>query len=128
MEDPLGSLALLPTKFGTMWGSETYAASYALRDGPVTREVHVGWLASQLFWAPVAFLATLGMYAARRDPRPAALLIGMTITLVALTHLALEVHSRYHAYLVPLFCLLAAVGAREIVRWWRARGTGMRPG
>ena len=65
MEDPLGSLTLLPTKFGTMWDSETYAASYALRDGPITREVHVGWLASQLFWASIAVLATLGMRAAR---------------------------------------------------------------
>ena len=128
MEDPAGSLALLPTKFGTLWGSETYAASYALREGPITREVHVGWLTSQLFWAALTVLATLGMYVARRDLPPAALLIGMTITLVAVTHLALEVHSRYHAYLVPLFCLLAAVGARQLVRSWRARRAGRSPG
>ena len=121
MEDPGGSLALLPIKFGTLWGSETYAASYALREGPITREVHVGWLTSQLSWASLTVLAALGMYAARRTLPPAALLIGMLITLVAVTHLALEVHSRYHAYLVPLFCLLAAVGVRQLVRWWRGR-------
>jgi hypothetical protein len=126
MEDPLGSVALLPSKFGTLWGSETYAASYALRERGITQEVHVGWLTTQLFWAPLSVLATLGMYAARRDPPAAALLIGMLITLVAATHLVLEVHSRYHAYLVPLFCLLAAVGVRQLVRWWR--GSAAPPG
>jgi 4-amino-4-deoxy-L-arabinose transferase-like glycosyltransferase len=121
MESPAGSLALLPTKFGTQWNNETYAASYALRARAITRDVEVGWLVSQLFWAPLAILAAVGMYAGRRDPRPATLLIGMTITLVAVTHLALEVHSRYHAYLVPLFCLLAAAGVQALHRWWRGR-------
>jgi 4-amino-4-deoxy-L-arabinose transferase-like glycosyltransferase len=128
LENPAGSLALLPTKFGTLWSSETYAASYALRAGPITRDVQVGWLASQLFWAPLAVLAAVGMYGDRREPRPAALLIGMTITLVAVTHLALEVHSRYHAYLVPLFCLLAALGVRTLDRWWRARRSRLTAG
>lgn len=36
------------------------------------------------------------------------LLIGMILILVALAHLVLEVHGRYHAYLVPLLWLLAA--------------------
>ena len=128
LEDPLGSLALLPAKFGITWGDETYAASYALRAGPITPEVHAGWLGSQLFWAPLTVLATLGIYAARRDPRPAAVLAGMTITLVALTHLALEVHSRYHAYLVPLFCLLAAAGVQALDQWWRMRRTMVATG
>lgn len=121
LEDPAGSLAMLPAKFALVWGNETYAATYALRAGSITREVQTGWLASQLFWTPLVFLAAVGMYGARRDPRPAAYLIGMTITLVALTHLALEAHSRYHAYLVPLFCLLAAAGAEALVLWWHER-------
>ena len=128
LEDPIGSLALLPAKFSITWADETYAASYALRDGLMTPEVHLGWLASQLFWAPLTAMATLGVSAARRDSRPAALLIGMMITLVALTHLALEVNSRYHAYLVPLFCLLAALGVRTLARWLRARRTPLATG
>lgn len=121
MEDPLGSLAVLPRKFATVWGDETYAATYALRGRAVTRDVHVGWLASQLFWLPLVVLATLGMVVARRDHHPAALLIGMSVSLVAVMHLALEVHSRYHAYLVPLVCLLAATGADAVARSWRGR-------
>ena len=128
LEDPLGSLALLPRKFSTVWGDETYAATYALRTPALTREVRVGWLTSQLFWAPMVVLAALGMLATRRDPPPAALLIGMIVTLVALTHLALEVHSRYHAYLVPLFCLLAALGAEALVGRWRADRPGLPAG
>jgi hypothetical protein len=120
-EDPLGSLAVLPRKFSTVWGDETYAATYGLRSGPITRDVEVGWLTSQLFWAPLAVLAALGMLASRRDPPPAVLLVGMIVTLVAVTHLALEVHSRYHAYLVPLFCVLAAAGADGVAGWWRSR-------
>ena len=95
----------------------------------VTRDVHVGWLVTQLFWTLLAVLAAVGMWAGRRRrPRPAALLIGMTITLVAVTHLALEVHSRYHAYLVPLFCLLAAVGVQALHRRWRGRRSTLAAG
>lgn len=125
MEDPVASARLLPRKFGTLWGDETYAAAYALASGPITREIQVGWLASQLVWVSLTVLAPFGMLAARRNLVPAALLIGMMVTLVAVTHLALEVHSRYHAYLVPLFCLLAATGAELIVRWWRAGRRGL---
>lgn len=123
LEDPAGTLAILPAKFGTVWGDETYAATYALRSGPVTRDVHVAWLTSQLAWVVLVVLAALGMLSTRRDPNPATLLIGITVSLVALTHLALEVHSRYHAYLVPLLCVLAAAGIEGLARWWRARRT-----
>ncbi len=61
------------------------------------------------------------MIAERRRPGKGVLLIGMIVFLVAATHLFLEVHSRYHAYLVPLFCLMAAVGVQALVRWWRER-------
>lgn len=109
-EDPEGALRLLPRKFTVMWADERYAAGYALASGPATRTVYVGWLVSQLLWAPLAVLATIGMFVEAPSPRPAALLIGMIVTLVALSHLLLEVHSRYHAYVVPLLCVLAAAG------------------
>jgi len=121
LEDPGGSLAILPAKFGTVWGDETYAATYALRGGPVTRDVHVGWLTSQLFWVVIVVLAALGLLTSRRDPTPTALAIAMIVSLVALTHLALEVHSRYHAYLVPLLCVLAAIGVEWLAQRWRAQ-------
>ena len=126
LDDPAGSLAVLPTKFGTVWGDETYAATYALRGQAITREIRVGWLTSQLAWLALVVLAATGMAAVRRRPPPAALLIGLMVLLVAIIHLALEVHSRYHAYLVPLLCVLAALGV-EAIAGWRHQGSQPRP-
>jgi hypothetical protein len=130
-EDPEGALRLLPRKFVVMWADERYAAAYALAEGPATRQVHVGWLVSQLFWAPLAVLAAIGMFAEARSRRPVALFIGMIVALVAISHLVLEVHSRYHAYVVPLLCLLAGAGALALVTapWpWRRRDAPKGPG
>lgn len=122
IEDPWGYLELQPRKFVTLWADESYAAWYALPVGSaVTREVRLAWLLSQLFYAPILVLSLIGMISERRRPGKGVLLIGMVVFLVAATHLFLEVHSRYHAYLVPLFCLLAAVGVQGIGRWWRGR-------
>jgi 4-amino-4-deoxy-L-arabinose transferase-like glycosyltransferase len=128
-EDPEGAARLLPRKFATMWGDEYYAATYALRSGPPTRDVHVAWLLSQTAYTGLIFLGAIGMFAARPwsggSWRLTALLIGMMVTVVALSHLILEVHSRYHAYLVPLLCVLAAAGVAALVelqRQWRMRG------
>jgi hypothetical protein len=121
-EDLEGALRLLPRKLVVMWADERYAAGYALVSGPVDRVVRVGSLVSQLFWAPLVALAAVGMFVERRSPRPVALLIGMIVTLVALSHLVLEVHSRYHAYVVPLLCVLAGAGVSALARssWaWR---------
>jgi hypothetical protein len=117
-EDPDGYLEMQPRKFTILWGDESYAAGYSLTiDGTVvTREVRVGWLLSQLFYAPLLVLALIGLIAERRNPRPAVLLIAMIVFSVAATHLFLEVHSRYHAYVIPLLGVLAAVGIDAIVR------------
>ena len=121
-EDPWGYLELQPRKFVILWGDESYAAGYALTAGSaVTRDLRVAWLLSQLFYAPILVLSLIGMISERRRPGRGVLLIGMIVSLVAATHLFLEVHSRYHAYLVPLFCLLAAAGVEALVRWWHER-------
>ena len=124
LEDPPGALALLPRKFEVMWASEDYAAAYALADGPATREIRVWWLVSQIGYSALVLLAAVGMFSERLRPRPAALLIGMIVTVVAVTHLALEVHGRYHAYLVPLLGILAAVGLTTVI----ARKSAVHPG
>ncbi len=128
LEDPAGSIALLPRKFGTLWADETYAAGYALRGDRITRDVHVAWLTTQLFWLALVVLATLGVLADRRSPSAGTLLIGMVVMVVAASHLLLEVHSRYHAYLVPLLCVLAAVGLEASIRAWRGRAGWRRRG
>ncbi len=74
-------------------------------------------------------MAAIGMVADRGVWRPASLLIGMLVTLVALSHLVLEVHSRYHAYLVPLLCVLAAAGIGALIDLrHRRRGMSAAPG
>jgi hypothetical protein len=110
-EDPLGSLALLPRKFATTWGDESYASGYALDEPGAAVEGVV-----QLWWLLIIALATFGIWSWRQRRGPAvALLIGTMIATVAVAHLALEVHSRYHAYLVPLLCVLAAAGAEWLL-------------
>jgi 4-amino-4-deoxy-L-arabinose transferase-like glycosyltransferase len=116
-EDPGATLDLFVRKFRVLWGDEQYAAAYALPTtaarGP-TREMWTAWLVSQLSWLIVLALAGVGLAAEHRNPRPAALLIGMIVILVATSHLLLEVHSRYHAYLVPLLLLPAAAGLERL--------------
>lgn len=130
MEDPGASLGrLLPRKFELLWSDETYAAGYALpvtaTRGP-TREMWVGWLTSQLFWVPLTLMAAAGMFFERREPRPATLLIGMIVVIVAASHAVLEVHGRYHAYVVPLLCLIGAVGVSGVAGRLRWRLTATR--
>lgn len=117
LDDPRGFLEMQPRKFAVLWGDETYAAGYSLvSDRVVTREARVGWLLGQLFYVPILVLGLAGLILERRNPRPTVLLIGMIVFVVAATHLFLEVHSRYHAYLVPLFGVLAAGGVDAIAR------------
>ncbi len=126
MADPIGALMLLPEKFETMWADETYAAQYALQTGPPTRDVWAARLTAQLVWAPLVLLAAFGVLPDRNMARPAVLLIGLIVTLVAFTHLALEVHGRYHSYLVPLLCVLAAAGVRTLHGWRLAASRALR--
>ncbi len=121
--DPVGYLRLQPRKFGVLWGSESYAGAYAFSPaGPVApRQTVVAGLLTQLAYVPIVVLALLGLIRERRRPSDVALLIGLIVFVVAASHIFLEVHSRYHAYLLPLLVLLAARGAMSIGTWVRAR-------
>jgi 4-amino-4-deoxy-L-arabinose transferase-like glycosyltransferase len=117
--DARATLDLLVRKAGIMWGDERYAAAYALPTtesrGP-TRDMWVGWLTSQVAWSALLMLAVVGTWRERRSRRPAVLLVGLVLLGVAASHLVLEVHSRYHAYVVPLLWLLAAAGIQHLRR------------
>lgn len=118
-QDIGATLGLFVRKSGIMWGDERYAAAYALPTtesrGP-TRDMWVGWLTSQFAWAALLMLAVIGTWRERRSGRPAALLVGLVLLAVAGSHLVLEVHSRYHAFVVPLLWLLAAAGLQHLRR------------
>jgi hypothetical protein len=65
----------------------------------------------------VVAMAAVGTWTERRRLKPVTLLVGMILILVTVSHLVLEVHGRYHAPVVPLLCLLAAVGVdRALLR------------
>lgn len=127
-DDPAGYLRLMATKLKTLWRDEHYAAAYALATGPATRIVHIGWLTSQLAWVTLTGMAVVGVLGDRRRPRPATLLIGMTLALVTLSHLFLEVHGRYHSALVPLLGVLAAAGVPVLVAAIRSLRSRSRQG
>lgn len=117
VDDPLGFLVMQPRKFAVLWADESYAGSYAFSPaGAVaTPETEIAWLLAQLFYVPILVFALLCVLFERSRIRPAALLMGMIISLVAATHVFLEVHSRYHAYVLPLLVVLAAGGVNTAV-------------
>lgn len=124
MADPAAYVAMQPRKFSVLWADESYASLYAFAPAGATTppEANVSSLLSQLFYVPILMLALLGICIEGHRGRPVVLLIGMVVSLVSLTHAFLEVHGRYHAYLVPLLIVLAAAGLAQLTRW-RSRRT-----
>lgn len=116
LDDPEAYLMLQPRKFAVMWRDETYAGAYAFAPAgsSVPPATAMAWLLSQIFYVPALALASLGILRHGRSTQ-AALLIGMIVAAVALSHLVLEVHSRYHAYVIPLVLVLASGAATSLV-------------
>ena len=126
LADPQAYLSLQPRKFAVMWKDETYAGAYAFAPAgsAVPRQTSIAWLLSQIFYVPAVALASFAVIRHGRG-NPTVLLIGMVIAVVALSHAVLEVHSRYHAYLIPLFLILAA-GAATTSWHGRSRSDAQR--
>lgn len=113
--DPVGFAALAARKFPIMWASEDYATYWTLGtaahpDTPAIAQLNT---LAQAFYVLVLVLALLGVWRSR-DTSSVSLILTVTGILVVV-HTLLEVQSRYHYYMVPAFCLLAAtcLPARE---------------
>ena len=107
--DPSGFASLAVRKFRVLWADDTYAVTNAFPAWDTTSVRHDALrIASQAIYAAVAALAVIGLWRSRRDPPPAVLLIAGIVVTVAIAHVVVEVQPRYHAYLVPLLCALAA--------------------
>lgn len=104
-------------------GPSLYAHDhYALLPGSLSARRHVLAVryADAYFFASVA-LALVGLVAAFPLASPSALVLPLAIAYVTLMHGVLFFGDpRYHAPLVPVFSILAAVGLRSLrrrVRW-----------
>lgn len=114
-DDPLGYVTLQPRKFAVLWRDEAYAGSYAFAPAgsSVPAETSIAWLLSQIFYVPTVAMATLGVLLHGRKNQ-AAMLVGVIAAVVTLSHAFLEVHSRYHAYVIPLLLIIAAGAATRL--------------
>lgn len=103
--DPGGYAALVVRKFNVMWADERYAVNYAVGHLGGRVVVTVG-LAAHLTYVALLVLAALAAWKVR-ERSSIMLAIMLIVMVVAGMHLFLEVHGRYHSYVVPLLCILA---------------------
>lgn len=109
----LANVDLFVKKFAVFWGGDDYGAGWTAvplwdLNQPVGR---LELITSQLVYAGVLLLAVAGVVAGRRTWRqPTELLILMVVISVALLHTFVEIQPRYHAYVIPLLCVLAGGG------------------
>jgi hypothetical protein len=118
VDDPLGELGLLARKFPQAWGDAHYGARWALYEDPAQdpRTTQTFVLLSQLVWALTAALAAVGAWRASPRAWPTIAVLGLVLAVFIVVHALGEANPRYHAPLVPLFCVLAGVGAAALVR------------
>ncbi len=108
--DPSATAQLVVRKFPLFWGADDYGALWvALPPGNVAQPMgRTEIMASQIGYAAVLVLALLGLLRWRGRRGPTELLIVLLIGTVAVLHSFVEIQTRYHSYLVPLLCVLAA--------------------
>jgi len=127
-EDPARFLKLMVKKTNYQWGKEGYGYYWSIisAEGGGRLEEFIKlhpryfYAGSQLFYLVILFLAAAGCYAAYRRKTMAPALFWLVIGAMFLAYCFLEVQPRYHMPAVPLFIMLAGLGAAEI--------KGMMPG
>jgi hypothetical protein len=116
VDDPLGTVGLAFRKFPSVWGDAHYGARWAIYADPkqdaTTSQVAV--LLSQVAWAATAVLAAIGAWRSARAAWHTVAVIGLVIVVFAAMHLLAEANPRYHAPLVPIFSVLAGLGASSL--------------
>ena len=107
--DPRGFAELAIRKFRVLWSDDTYAVGAALPGLAATDVTRQGLLlASQGMYACLTVAAAVGLWRQRRRAIPAAVLLAGLLVTIAAAHTFVEVQPRYHAYVLPLICALAA--------------------
>ncbi len=111
--NPVGVAALMVRKIPGMWADESYGVKWVFHPKNIrafemtsatTRRLLT--LASQSAYACLTVMAAIAVFR-RRPPNQTLLLITLVFLAVAAVHLVVEIQPRYHAYLVPLMCVVA---------------------
>lgn len=114
--NPMEFVGLAAQKFPRMWGAEDYGVAWTVGTSH-PNDRNVSWtllLLSQICYVATIGLVLLGLWRIRRLLPPAAVAIVLMVAALVVTHTFLEIQPRYHAYLVPLFCILAGPGFAAI--------------
>ena len=111
--DPLGTAGLMARKFPQLWADEHYGARWALFENPGVdrRLVQVMVLLSQAWLVFVSALGAIGLWRLRRRPSRGVVAVAATLVVYGAAMIPFEANPRYHAPLVPLLCILAALPA-----------------
>lgn len=117
LSDPVGFAELAVRKFSIMWSNENYGVVWSMRDHKVNARVPPTMLLlSQAFYAFLTALVGWVLYRERHRRPPLALVIVSLLLIVVVGHTFVEVQSRYHAYMIPLFCALGGLGLASVAR------------
>jgi hypothetical protein len=107
--DPAGFAALVVRKSHIMWTEEYYGVVFAMTDAGVPERYRApARVVSQAAYVLLLAGATIAAWRARRSPSDVVLVILGIFVSVAVIHGLAEVQHRFHAYVVPLFAVLAA--------------------
>lgn len=119
--DPGGFGGLAVRKAFSFTASGDYAIWIALPGASQTARSSLA-LISQAIYAAILTLAATAAWRVRREP--VAVFSLAILAILTVTHAFLEVSPRYHASLVPLFCVLAGTQAAH---WWTRRVAERKP-
>lgn len=121
-EDPVRFLKLVVKKVNYQWGKENYGYYWSIipaenggrLEGFIRNHPRAFYAVSQFYYLLLLLLTILGCYAAYRRKLLAPALLWLVIGAMFLAYSFLEVQPRYHLPAVPLFIILAGLGAVEI--------------
>lgn len=121
-EDPVRFLKLVVKKVNYQWAKENYGYYWSIisaengsrLEETIKQHPRFFYAASQFFYLIILFLTAAGCYAAYRKKIMAPAMLWLIIGAFFLAYCFLEVQPRYHLPAVPLFIILAGLGAYGI--------------
>jgi hypothetical protein len=114
--NPLGFVQLTFKKFPRMWAIDDYGVFYTLgTSNPPNPDASAALLLlSQAAYLAIVALALGGLWRVRSALSPAVVAMVLLLATLVVVHSFLEIEPRYHAYVVPFFCVLAGPGAAAL--------------